>query len=84
MQPLAAASVGRTASAPPGPVERMAPTSPFASQSVSPRAPADFTVQLGRVRPLCSAEACRAVTGDVVYNVYCMRDAGAAVKLLSR
>ena len=36
VQPLAAASVGRTASAPPGPVERMAPASPFASQSVSP------------------------------------------------
>ena len=36
VQPLAAASVGRTASAPPGPVERIAPASPFASQAVSP------------------------------------------------
>ena len=43
VQPLAAAGVGRTASAPPGPVERIAPASPFASHSVSPRAPADFS-----------------------------------------
>ena len=83
VQPLAAASVGRTASAPPGPVERMAPASPFASQSVSPRASADFTIQLGKVRPLCSAEGSCAVTGDVFCNTCSFQDASAAINLLS-
>ena len=36
MQPLAPASPGRTASAPPGSMAQMAAASPFASHSVSP------------------------------------------------